>query len=149
MTFYSDVDEKFKNDCKKNKLLPFHIFNKQITPCSPSNAEHCACPGKQIYLHVAYSSELDGFLRFHNFKRRIMVYEDPSRNNSRDLKRRMGEILQEGDELQLQPPVFTTNGRYSTNEPPCSSSNPEYRTCPKVRQHWRIIKCHGKGWTPS
>ncbi|KAK4561770.1 hypothetical protein LTR86_004449 [Recurvomyces mirabilis] len=43
----------------------------------------------------------DGFLRFHTFNKRIMVYDIP-RNYIGDMHWTAGEVLQEGDELMLE-----------------------------------------------
>ena len=52
----------------------------------------------------------DGFLRFHTFNKRIMVYENPSRNYIGDQHWREDEVLQDGDELQLDRPVLVQVG---------------------------------------
>lgn len=52
----------------------------------------------------------DGFLRFHTFNKRIMVYEAPSRNYVGDKHWRDDEDLQDGDELQLEKPVLVQVG---------------------------------------
>ena len=52
----------------------------------------------------------DGFLCFHTFNKRIMVYEMPSKNYIGDQHWRQEEVLQEGDELQLERPVLVQVG---------------------------------------
>lgn len=51
----------------------------------------------------------DGLLRFHTFNKRIMVY-DVSRNYIGDMHWRDDEILQDGDEFQLDRGVFVQVG---------------------------------------
>lgn len=48
----------------------------------------------------------DGYLRFHTFNKRIMVYENPSRNYIGDQHWREDGIPEDGDELQLDRPVL-------------------------------------------
>jgi hypothetical protein len=52
----------------------------------------------------------DGFLRFHTFNKRIMVYEAPSRNYVGDKHWREEGEIQDGDELQLEKPVLVQVG---------------------------------------
>lgn len=52
----------------------------------------------------------DGFLRFHTFNKRIMVYDSPSRNFIGDQHWREECVLQDGDEMQLEKPVLVQVG---------------------------------------
>lgn len=52
----------------------------------------------------------DGFLRFHTFNKRIMVYEALSRNYVGDKHWREDGEPQDGDELQLEKPVLVQVG---------------------------------------
>ncbi|KAL9123418.1 MAG: hypothetical protein Q9187_000019 [Circinaria calcarea] len=51
----------------------------------------------------------DGFLRFHTFNKRVMVYDVP-RNFIGDTHWREGELVQDGDEMQLEKGVMIQVG---------------------------------------
>ena len=51
----------------------------------------------------------DGFLRFHTFNKRVMVYDVP-RNFIGDTHWREGELVQDGDEVQLEKGVMVQVG---------------------------------------
>ncbi|KAL6718743.1 hypothetical protein ACLMJK_002977 [Lecanora helva] len=99
------------------------MISTAITSTGMRQTQRLAAPPTQntapvIEYRCLYTSDLirkqkrwqDGFLRFHTFNKRIMVYESPSRNFIGDKHWRQESVLEDGDELQLEKPVLVQVG---------------------------------------